>query len=491
MRLHTAWVLVAATGLLTACARSTDPGPDTKASDATSSVHTTVVAQLGNRKITSAESDSLIAPQLYQLDHERYLLRRQATEALLLKELAAPEEKLNSARIYLLPPLPPVVDTPGAAAGIRPEIAAPVTVTVFCDFESPHCASIQPTLADLLILYPGVVRIAARDLPLPFHPGAQLAAEAARCAGRQDRHWEFHDQVWARGRGVDRRELEFVATAIGLDMEAFHACVDGRAEQAAVAADVALARNLGLGAVPAVFVNGRVALAPVTTGHLIWLVHEALRTRPQSVPIQGTLSRTELPLILRATIAADAPGLALALISDSAGNTQEGHVVREGERVTAGALLRRVRADGVELHNAGHDEFLPLAVIDVPAPAAGPPAKPGVATVVRPSEGVMPVFLDRELVRERMTDRVELSTHLVPVPMTVDGYRLLRLQTVPDGSLYELLGLQPGDVIVAVNEQPIHEGDNPLWDALDRAEEVRVRVMRSGGLAQHYTYRFE
>jgi type II secretory pathway component PulC len=77
------------------------------------------------------------------------------------------------------------------------------------------------------------------------------------------------------------------------------------------------------------------------------------------------------------------------------------------------------------------------------------------------------------------------------VAMTVDGYRLLQLRAVPPGSLYELLGLQAGDVIVAVNEQPIHEGDNPLWDALDREREVRVRVMRRGGLAQHYTYRFE
>ena len=102
----------------------------------------------------------------------------------------------------------------------------------------------------------------------------------------------------------------------------------------------------------------------------------------------------------------------------------------------------------------------------------------------------MQVYLDREMVRERMADRVALSSQLKPVAMTVDGYRLLQLGDVPPGSLYELLGLQPGDVIVAVNEQPIHEGDNPLWDALDREQEVRVRVMRRGGIAHHYTYRF-
>ena len=102
----------------------------------------------------------------------------------------------------------------------------------------------------------------------------------------------------------------------------------------------------------------------------------------------------------------------------------------------------------------------------------------------------MQVYLDREMVRELMADRVALSAQLKPQPLTVDGYRLLKLEQVPPGSLYELLGLQPGDVIVMVNEQPIHEGDNPLWDALDREPEVRVRVMRRGGVAQYYTYRF-
>ena len=40
------------------------------------------------------------------------------------------------------------------------------------------------------------------------------------------------------------------------------------------------------------------------------------------------------------------------------------------------------------------------------------------------------------------------------------------------------------------SEEPL-PSDNPLWDALDRESEVRVRVMRRGGRAHHYTYRFE
>jgi type II secretory pathway component PulC len=113
------------------------------------------------------------------------------------------------------------------------------------------------------------------------------------------------------------------------------------------------------------------------------------------------------------------------------------------------------------------------------------------ARAALPRADAMAVYLDRELVRERMTDRVALSAALAPVEMTVDGYRLLRLDKTTPGDLYGMLGLQAGDVIVMVNERPIHEGENPLWDALDREGEVRLRVMRKGGIARHYTYRFE
>jgi len=201
-----------------------------------------------------------------------------------------------------------------------------------------------------------------------------------------------------------------------------------------------------------------------------------------------------LPLVLRGTIVGEVPGLGHALIG-GAQPAGPASVRREGERVTPEAILRRVASDGVELLVAGRIETLSFASVEAGAerladPGAGRSGEEPPAPLSPPGISPMQVFLDREMVRERMGDRVSLSSQLKPVPMTVDGYRLLQLSDVPPGSLYELLGLQAGDVVVMVNEQPIHEGDNPLWDALDREQEVRVRVMRRGGIAHHYTYRF-
>lgn len=125
--------------------------------------------------------------------------------------------------------------------------------------------------------------------------------------------------------------------------------------------------------------------------------------------------------------------------------------------------------------------------------AEDPPAGAGDSDARTPDPvAQLPVYLDREIVRELMADRVALSAALQPVPgMTSEGYRMLRLERTEPGDLYGLLGLQAGDVLVMVNEQSVHEGENPLWDVLDREGEVRVWVMRQGGAARHFTYRFE
>ena len=186
------------------------------------------------------------------------------------------------------------------------------------------------------------------------------------------------------------------------------------------------------------------------------------------------------------------PGQGLAIISPSALRGQFGFY-REGMAVTPGLVVRRIAADRVELLNRGETEWLDPAGNGALATPAIPEGEDEAAAVraARSAHRAVPVTLDRNEVLVRLSDRIGLEEALAPVAMTVDGYRQLRLTEIRPGSLYELLGLEAGDVIVLVNEQPVHEADNPLWRALEKEDEVRVRVMRPGGLAHHYTYRFE
>jgi protein-disulfide isomerase len=76
---------------------------------------------------------------------------------------------------------------------------APVTMYEFSDFECPFCGSFyRDTYKQLTENYvkKGKLRIVFVDHPLSFHPQAQKAAEAARCAQEQGKFWEMHDGLF-------------------------------------------------------------------------------------------------------------------------------------------------------------------------------------------------------------------------------------------------------------------------------------------------------
>ncbi len=132
-----------------------------------------------------------------------------------------------------------------------------VTIVEFSEFQCPYCSRVLPTLDRLIKEYPDKVRIFFKHNPLPFHDKAPLAAEAAMAAGAQGKFWQMHDALFANQQNLDRAGLEKIAQEKGLDMGKFKAALDARTYKAAVEADMALAKELGVQGTPNFFVNGR------------------------------------------------------------------------------------------------------------------------------------------------------------------------------------------------------------------------------------------
>jgi protein-disulfide isomerase len=123
------------------------------------------------------------------------------------------------------------------------------------------------------------VRLVFKDLPLPFHAKARPAHEAARCAGEAGKYWPYHDRLFAEQPAFERDDLVRYAVELGLDRDAFVRCLDERRFAAAVDADVAQARTLGINGTPTFLINGRslVGAHPVETFRSV--IDEALRAR--------------------------------------------------------------------------------------------------------------------------------------------------------------------------------------------------------------------
>jgi len=139
----------------------------------------------------------------------------------------------------------------------RGPIDAPVTVVEYGDFECPYCGRAEPVVRELLQEF-GDVRYVWRHLPLSdVHANAQLAAEAAEAAARQDAFWEMHDLLFKHQDALRPRDLISYAQELGLDFERFTDDLREHAGSARVAEDVDSADLSGVSGTPTFFINGR------------------------------------------------------------------------------------------------------------------------------------------------------------------------------------------------------------------------------------------
>lgn len=144
------------------------------------------------------------------------------------------------------------------------EQAAPVTITVFSDFQCPYCAKAGDLLMkDIVPSEGGNVRLVFRHFPLPMHPWARPAAEVAACAHEQgDRYfWSFHNYLFEHQHEITSDNLRpklgaYGATLQGFAPADFKACLDQQRTAAKVDQDMALGTEVGVHATPTLFING-------------------------------------------------------------------------------------------------------------------------------------------------------------------------------------------------------------------------------------------
>jgi protein-disulfide isomerase len=110
----------------------------------------------------------------------------------------------------------------------------------------------------------GLVRYVVKDFPLPSHPNAAIAAEAARCAGAQGSYWPMHDLLFNRQREWAPQDSEQVldtfveyAGELTLDAVAFRECLEMGEFGELVRQDVWEGEQAGVQGTPSFRINGQ------------------------------------------------------------------------------------------------------------------------------------------------------------------------------------------------------------------------------------------
>src|SRR5258708_27741452 len=139
---------------------------------------------------TDVELNAIYAVQKEQLNRPFEEVKPQLAQTLKRAKIQQARQEY-SARLRDQAKVTVLLSPPRAQVGfdparVRGNPKAKVMIVEFSDFQCPFCSQVQATLKNVLAKHEGSVALAFRDMPVAqIHPQAQLAAEAARCAGEQ------------------------------------------------------------------------------------------------------------------------------------------------------------------------------------------------------------------------------------------------------------------------------------------------------------------
>jgi protein-disulfide isomerase len=148
-------------------------------------------------------------------------------------------------------------DLPDLNSPARGPDNAPVTLTVFSDFQCPYCSRLVPFVDEVLAKNPDKVRIVFKQFPLRMHNFALPAALASLAARDQGKFWPMHDLLFANSSQLSDEKIRSLAQQVGLDLARFDKDRNDKRLRDEVQRDMELGQKAGVQGTPSVFINGK------------------------------------------------------------------------------------------------------------------------------------------------------------------------------------------------------------------------------------------
>jgi len=154
---------------------------------------------------------------------------------------------------------------PNANANSMGNPDAPVKIFVYSDFLCVYCMRYWDETEPLIIktyVNTGEVYYEYRSYGAFLGPDSGVAAEAAYCAGEQDKFWEYHDLLFINWSGESSGDfspsrLEQYASELDLDVQSFSDCLSSGDTKHLLERDVVSAQADGIRATPSFLINGK------------------------------------------------------------------------------------------------------------------------------------------------------------------------------------------------------------------------------------------
>jgi protein-disulfide isomerase len=171
-----------------------------------------------------------------------------------------------------------------------------VTIILFSDFQCPFCSRVEPTLKALRDKYGDKLRFVWKNEPLPFHPAAEPAAEAAlevRNAKGDKGFWDVHDRFFAaqptlmNGKDPNIDAIVKIAAEAGASADKAKKAIDNHTYKKLIDADQDLSEDFQASGTPHFFVNGRRLVGAQPEEKFDKIIDEEI-TKAQGLIAKGT-----------------------------------------------------------------------------------------------------------------------------------------------------------------------------------------------------------
>lgn len=193
-----------------------------------------------------------------------------------------------------------------------------------------------------------------------------------------------------------------------------------------------------------------------------------------------SLEETELKLKLWGTVASDNQENSFAIIEDESKRKQ---FIYKTNDTVQNATVKMILEDKVVLSVSGSDEVLQLQKRTGSSSTSTRSTTTSVRTTgTTSSVQTTRISLRRTQVESAMENLSELMTQVTVEYQNKDGVEGLALSNIKPNSLFRRMGLRNGDVLVAVEGQPLTSADQALqlYENLKTSDSASVEINRRG-----------
>jgi protein-disulfide isomerase/uncharacterized membrane protein len=180
-------------------------------------------------------------------------------------------------KVFLQPPVLPVINVPITDDPFLGDQGAPVVVIEFSDYMCPACRKSHKIAESIKKKYGNRIHWVFKDYPLEQHEGADRMAEAAHCANDQGKFWQYQDFLFLSENKPGPEEFKQYAQRLGLDENKIMKCINNRKYRSKVEENVKHGKEIGISATPTFIINGHMISGALSHEKFEELIEEALK----------------------------------------------------------------------------------------------------------------------------------------------------------------------------------------------------------------------